>query len=165
MKKRVLMMLMAFVYILTMMAVPAAAYSNVDVLQDYNPSLRYDWLPVMFHDISEEGDYTGTFTIHSFTYTNCTFNANEQGIIYYRISGTSEAGGRCAVETWCMDCNDKIGSFKFYPSDCPCNRMVSVTNTHRTHEIYFKIIASILPEEFSGNDFSGTILVSWEPTT
>lgn len=34
------MMLMAFVYILTMMAVPAAAYSYVDVPQDCNPYLQ-----------------------------------------------------------------------------------------------------------------------------
>ena len=164
MKIRFLMMVMAFVYVLTMMAVPAAAYSNVDVLQDCNPYLRGNEIPSSIHDLGEV-DYIGEFKIKSYTNTNYYFKANDEGKIYYRISGTSKSDSKCTVETWCKTCDKKIAWFNFYPSECPCNREVTVVSPHTTHNIYFKIIASRLPEEISLSHFSGDILVSWEPTT
>ena len=157
--RRVLALMMTLACACSMMIAPAAA-SEVDVMHDHSPNARYTSVPTSEYDLGD-GDYYGYFDIEQFTNTNYYFKANDEGDLYYSISGSSDAGEDCTVETWCKTCGSKYSSYTFDPNGGPYHRVVHVNNTHRTHNFYFKIIAYRGGEYFSDNDFSGSICVSW----
>lgn len=134
----------------------ATGSNDYDVMQDLGntrtqtrPTREWDW---------SDGTYTGHFDVSTFTYTNYCFEPNDEGKLYYCITGTSTKNKTCTVKSICKTCNDELTSFEFLPSETPAHRVVSLGD-HSEHLIYFEIRAS------SGwiwdvNDITGTIEIS-----
>lgn len=144
--------------VIVTICVPSFAAENrqVDILEDHNAASREQVEPVTLWDWSR-GIYTGNFDITQWTNTNYYFK-NTAGTLYYRISGTSTANKQCSVQTWCKQCDSKIGEYTFYPSSTPASRAVTL-GSHATHNVYLKIIAYDGGWFWSNNDFKGTIKV------
>lgn len=174
MKKKLLTLAMACVMIFSC-AAPAMAASDTeavasadshfhgsdiisDELIDMSPFARTEEVPSTVWDLTE-GNYVGRFDIIQFTNTNYYFYGNDDGKIYYCISGTSDSNKTCEVRTWCKDCDDEITSFSFTPNDSPFHRVVTLGD-HADHEVYFKVVAFDGGWYWSDNDFKGTISVS-----
>ncbi len=129
-----------------------------DELRDMSPLAKTEEIPSVSWDLTA-GNYVGHFDIIQFTNTNYYFYGNDNGKIYYCISGTSNSNETCSVRTWCKTCGEEISTFAFTPNNSPFHRVVTL-GSHDSHKIYFKVVAYEGGWYWSNNDFTGTISVS-----
>lgn len=116
------------------------------------PTFPWDW---------EYGSYSRSFDIIQYTYTSYCFKPNANKQIYYGIAnGQSDGKHECKVKTYCGTCDMQLSEYAFTPTDdFECHRVVTVSDTHADHELYFKIVAYEGGWYFSNNDFRGLFKV------
>jgi hypothetical protein len=128
-------------------------YDAGRIRKDTKPTSEWMW---------SNGRYEGNFDIYQYTYTNFYFSGNDNGDIYYSITGSSPQNKICRVQGICKTCNDKvITTYEFLPSsiaETPAHRIIWL-NSCEGHYIYFKIISND-GWGWEENNLSGTIWVS-----
>lgn len=128
----------------------------VDTLTDKRT--RGDGPPSGFYDLKNK-TYSADFSIYSYTYSGKYYKPSSSGLLYYSLVKCI-GGSDCTitVKTYCKTCNDEVlcsSSLKKTEAEQTWNRKVTVGDTHKTHNIYFRI------GKDGQTQLGGTLKVSW----